>query len=100
MTTLYVPNFFRQTANGLVSLNRIRTFMCLPETLNAYNTVDQMSPLYKSKSIVKVNNLSATYDTSNEHSTGICNEIFLMDEMVNNNNDSEIKSNFIQIEFN
>ena len=95
VATLYVPHFIRQSANGLVSLNRIRTFMCLPEVFDA--TVNsKVSPLFKTKSVIKISQLFGTYDHvqefKNRFSNGIYNSSFTMDDHLNNNNGSGINN--------
>ena len=88
VTTLYVPHFIRQLANGLVSLNRIKTFMCLPETTK-HGKVSKVSALYKSKSIITVKELFGTYDHIEEprtkYNNGTYNSTFLMDDEFNFN---------------
>lgn len=90
VATLYVPHFIRQSANGLVSLNRIRTFMCLPETKES--TSNKMSPLFNDKSFVKIKHLFGTYDPLKEsqtNSNGIYNNSFMMDDNLNHINDKK-----------
>lgn len=86
VATLYIPNFVRQTANGFVSLNRIKTFMCLPEVKESAMN-NKVSPLFKNKSIISMENLFSTYDHIEEkkvkNSNGIYNNSFLMDDALN-----------------
>ena len=88
--TLFVPHFVKQVANSLVCLDRIKTFLCLPETKES-----ALSPIYKSESIVTFKGLFSTYDhiEAANCTDGIHNEVFLVDDNFNLKNSDQKLTN-------
>lgn len=80
-----IPYILKQWANGIVSLNRIESFLVLQETEGSKES-DKVNPLQGDQAFVKIKNLFATYDSIDE-STQFDAQSFALENKFSNQND-------------